>query len=179
MPPKKNINKELLILKVKRQASTYVVDLSIKDTVQVLKDKMVDMINSTNGLKVDDSPVTLEVQDMLDTEKLHDVKVPQIGLDDSDSDADQDHDLEVQHDNNNGDVSSLATELNNDSNVQISAEHITLGVIDDPNNIYDSQITDLDVTDSTKISTLGLQDFATLAFRFKDETYKIYKPQYD
>lgn len=175
MPPKKN-NADLLLLKLKRQASTYLVECNVNDTLGELKQKLTKMINSTNGIKVNDEPISLDVRDSIimqaDTKR---VPMPKIGLNDSDSDADAKGDEDVDID----DGKSTATEKNDASNVRVSVDAIKIGNFENSNDIYASKITEQSEPDETKLKGLGLQDFVALAFKLEGEEFRIYKPQYD
>jgi hypothetical protein len=178
MPPKKN-RANIKIIKVKRQATTYMVDISLKDTVDTLKEKLVQMINTTDGLKLIDKPIGLQEQDSMKLADINNesIKIPNIDLiDDSDSETENN----VNNDKNNDQIDSDETKSNSNQNsIQISADGIKLGVFNDPNDIYNSEIADLDVEDTTKVEKLNLQDFATLAFKYGDEPYTIYEPKYE
>lgn len=175
MPPKKT-NQDLLIIKLKRQSSTYIVDCNQKDSIGDLKKKLAHMINSTNGLKLDDRPVSLaEMDALIDKDNI---PVPNIGMNDSDSESDgeinaDDNDIKAKDSNSN------STELNDDSCVQVSEDDITLGTFTDPSDVYTSSVEVIDLPDSTKLNKMNNQDLGSLAFKIKSEEFKIYKPQYD
>lgn len=178
MPPKKT-NTDLVILKLKRQSSTYILDLNVKDTVATIKEKLVVLINSTNGLKIIDNPISLDLQSSLEhNEADKDIAIPKIGLNDS-SDSDSNNDNNDDDDDLNNDTKSTATEINNNSNIRVTTDDIFLGKFENSNDIYDSKIIEFDELDSTKLGKLQLQDFTTFAFKLKSEDFKIYKPQYD
>ena len=175
MTPKKN-NTDLLLLKLKRQASTYLVECTANETLGELKQKLTTMINSTNGLKVNDEPISLDVQDSINLpEDTKHVPVPKLGLIDSDSDAEAEGDEDVDIDDNK----STATEINDALNVQTTVDIIKIGNFENTSDIYGSKITEHNEPDETKLKELGLQDFVSLAFKLEGEEFHIYKPQYD
>lgn len=139
------------------------------------------MINSTNGIKLNDQPVSLDSVDAMNTILDNpNIEVPKIGLNDSDSENDDDgiENGNVVKDNDVEDK-SVGTELNDNAQIEVSVTDVCLGTFDDINDIYRSKITELDTSDETKIDKLNLQDFVSIAFRYKDEEFRIYKPQYD
>lgn len=135
------------------------------------------MINSTNGVKINDKPVSLEDQAALAGTGLInvDVSVPKIGLNDSDSESDN----ASNNNDNDNETKSTATELNDNSNIKINTQDIIFGKFENINDIYNSQIVEFDVSDDTKINKLSLQDFTSLAFKLKSENFAIFKPQYE
>ncbi|CAI8509185.1 unnamed protein product [Pichia kudriavzevii] len=171
MPPKKS-NEKPLILKAKRQSTTYMLDVSLKNTISQLKEKLVNMINTTGGLYVNNLP------HKLDTDALHipdnDIEIPQIGLKNS-SDS-ENEEVKSRSVDDNG---SVATRISGNSPVQITTEDITLAIFDDQNDIYHSKIRNLELDDSAKIAELNLHDFMCLAFKFKDEEFKIFQTVYE
>lgn len=131
------------------------------------------MVNGTGGLKIDDKPIPLTDQDEMIIEGVNDelIKAPNIGLmDNSDSDDNTNHEI------NN----EIDTEINgtDSKDTQITINDIHLGLFSDNNDIYNSEIKDMEFSDSTKIDTLNFQDFVNLAFRYKDEPYTIYELKY-
>lgn len=147
------------------------VNLPASSYASEIKNQLVEMINCTNGLKLNDEAVKLSDEDLLD--KLPDVEVPKIGLDSSDSEAEDTS-------NNNNSIESAETEINDFTRIQITADDITLGLFQDVNDIYESKINELDLTDNDiKISQLELSNFSVVAFKYKDEKFSIYKPPYD
>lgn len=180
MPPKK-ASKNLLVLKLKRQSSTYVVESNANGTLDDLKVKLTTMINSTNGLKKDDTPISLDVQDSMNLSAGVDhVPVPKIGLNDS-SDSETEKAIAENSEDEAIDIEekSTATELNDNSHIQVSADQIIIGKFENGADIYASAIEEFDEADDSKLDKLDLEDFASLAFKLKDEEFKIYKPQYD
>lgn len=175
MPPKKS-NKDLLLLKLKRQASTYLVECTPNDSLGELKQRLTRMINSTNGLKVNDEPISLDVQDSINLpEHTSCVPVPKIGLNDTDSDAEAEGEEDVDFDDNK----STATEINDALNVQTTADIIKIGKFENSSDIYGSKIMEHNEPDETKLKEMDLQDFVSLAFKLEGEEFRIYKPQYD
>lgn len=174
MPPKKDSG-NLLFLKAKRQASTYFVGISKKDTVNQLKNVLVDMINQSGGLKLDDSPVPMND----DLEQINDQQmvVPKIGLNDSSDSEEENHDAGKNQNDDSNDAKSDDTEMNDPNRVKLTVDEITLGSFDNMNNIYSSNVSELTIEDGTKIETLFLQDFALIPFKYKDENFNIFKPQ--
>lgn len=177
MPPKK-INQDLIIVKLKRQSSTYILDCNQKDSIGDLKKKLAHMINSTNGLKVDDRPVSLAEMDALIDKDNKDV--PNIDMNDSDSDSDLDIGINTEdNDIKANDSKKNSTELNDDSFVQVLEDDITLGIFTDASDIFSSSIETIDLPDSTKLTKIDNQDLESLAFSIKSEEFKIYRPQYE
>lgn len=170
MPPKSS-TPNVRIIKIKRQGTTYMMEVPLKSTFLDLKNTLMLMVNGTGGLKIDDKPIPLSDQDEILARGMSDnsIKVPDIGLvDDSDSDTD------LENGKNDTEINSNT----NSNNIQITVNNIHLGSFTDNHDIYNCEINDMAVSDSTKIENLNFQDFVSLAFRYDNEPYIIYEPKY-
>lgn len=182
MPPKKVIT-NTLILKLKRQSTTYMVEIPSDQTVSELKSCLVNMINSTNGLKMDDSLESLDENGELNVNDK--IEIPNIALDESDSDSDDDLNLNTnsnrgqQVDIENSEAKSASTEINDKSRLRVSNDDIVLGIFTDTNDIYTSTVEPLNEDVDVKLENLNFQDFTPIAFKYTDEKFKFYKPRYE
>ena len=182
MPPKKVII-NTLILKLKRQSTTYMVEIPSDQTVSELKTCLVNMINSTNGLKMDDSLKSLDENGELNVNDK--IEIPNIALDESDSDSDADlnsntnSNIGQQVDIENSEAKSASTEINDKSRLRVSNDDIVLGIFTDTNDFYTSTVEPLNEDVDVKLENLNFQDFTPIAFKYKDEKFKFYKPRYD
>lgn len=172
MPPKK-ANADLLLLKLKRHSSTYIVDVRKKNDLAHLKAKLVEMINTTGGLPIVDKPITLHGN----SGGPPDIEMPIIGVADSDSESDSD--LQARDGNDESKSASVSTDITASTKILVKEEDITLGLFSQLGDIHSSNVTILDMPDSTKIDKLNWQDFIPIAFKHKDEEFKLYRQQYE
>ena len=103
--------------------------------------------------------------------------MPIIGVADSDSESDSD--LQARDGNDESKSASVSTDITASTKILVKEEDITLGLFSQLGDIHSSNVTILDMPDSTKLDKLNWQDFIPIAFKHKDEEFKLYRQQYE
>lgn len=142
-----------VIIKFKRQAQTVFVTATPRETYGVLISRLVDTINGSGGLRLDNHPHKLQDKDS-------DIDIPQPSFDVASDDDDDDDD----------DTAKPGT-------IQVAADKLKFALPKDASDIYRSGYIDLECTDSDRMDELGLEDNSVVAFALKDEEYEICEPE--
>ena len=155
-----------IIGKFKRQSQTVFVTATPRETFGVLVTRLVDTINKTGGLKLENEPIGLDNEDDDGNEDLElpDIDIPKPSFETASSDEEQQNSDEKDTDA---------------GNVQLDAEKLKFALPRDPSDIYQGGFEDMDCKTSDKISNLALTDYSVIAFALKDEDFRICQPTID
>lgn len=162
MPPKSS--KSQTLVKVKRQASIYFVSVLPTDTIATLKAKIVDIVNKSGGVIVNDElKPPAEGNDGTGSAPT----VPVIGAVDNSSDEEP-----MDQDDEGYDTDDTAPMVTPNSKL-ISLDQIELAT-----QSAEGEMEALDADDKTKIQGLSWQDFTTVVFKLPNEEFAIFSREY-
>lgn len=162
MPPK--ASKTEIILKAKRQASIYFITVLANDTISTLKSKIVEIVNNSGGLTLNDELKPINEEEIQAPEEI-----PMIGnMSNSSSDNE-----EGKGDEDDGYDTDDTAPMVFSNKRQISIDDLQLGVF---NN--EGEMTELENNDNMKISSFQWNDFTTIGFKLKNEQFHIFFNEY-